>query len=173
MAVVLQRLDNGRHKRDLDRSVTDELGFQIGLWNGRTSKFSASISISCGICTEHPYLINSVVLDLPEKLSGLSDKDLCENVLKVMADTWDPDWAGVISRKSRDARTLKPALFFVDWMFYINRIGIDLSKLPLGAKASKLKEGTLIIVQERPIDPSSHHELANLQAIEKLLGVTH
>ena len=90
-----------------------------------------------------------------------------------MADTWDPDWAGVISRKSRDARTLKPALFFVDWMFYINRIGIDLSKLPLGAKASKLKEGTLIIVQERPIDPSSHHELANLQAIEKLLGVTH
>jgi hypothetical protein len=172
-ANLFRILEAGRTRRDLDRAVIDDLGFHVGLWNGGAETRSASISISCGIYAENPHLRNSVVITLPEDLGGLSDKDRCVKVLKVVADTWEPDWAGVISETSRNARSFSPALPFVDWMFYINRIGIDRAKLPTAATACEVEgKGTVVIVQDRPIDPASQPDLANAKAVGTMFGVT-
>jgi hypothetical protein len=170
---VLNILESGRHCRDLDRSVMDDLGFHVGLWNGGTETHSVSISISCGLYCPNPHLRNSVVITLPEDLGGLADKDRCVRVLKIVADTWEPDWAGVISKASRNARAFNPAMPFVDWMFYINRIGIDRAKLPTAATASEIEgKGTVVIVQDRPIDPANEGDLANANAVATMFGIT-
>lgn len=170
---TMQLLDSGRSKRDFDRTTIEDLGFRVSLWNGQASTRSASISISCGIYNENPHLHNSVVITLPEDLGGLSDKDRCVKVLKVVADTWEPNWAGVISETSREARHHKPGTPFVDWMFYINRIGIDRAKLPAAATACEIDgKGTVVIVQDSPIDPASQSDLANANAVGSMFGVT-
>lgn len=170
---VLSILAAGRHRRNLDRSVIDDLGFHIGLWNGYSDFRSVAISVSCGLYCESPHLRNSVVLDLPEELGSVSGKDQCIKILNVVADTWEPDWAGVISETSRNVRQINPELPFVDWMFYINRIGIDHTKLPATATAREIEgKGTVIIVQDRPIDPACQHDLANANAIEMMLSIT-
>lgn len=170
---TLQLLESGRSKRDLDRTTIDDLGFRVNLWNGQASTQSATISISCGIYAENPHLRNSVVLDLPEDLGGLADKDHCVQVLKCVAETWEPDWAGVISRTSRNARSFNPALPFVDWMVYVNQIGIVPAGLP--ARATKMEltgKGTVVIVQDHPIDPSNPADLSNVNAVRASLSLT-
>ena len=168
---TLQLLESGRSKRDVDRTTIEDLGFRIDLWNGKASTRAAAISVRCGLYAENPHLRNSVVIDLPEDLGGLADKDHCAQVLKCVAETWEPDWAGVISRTSRNARSFNPALPFVDWMFYINRLGIDRAKLPDSATAFEVDgKGTLVIVQDRPIDPVNRADLSNANAVAGLFG---
>jgi hypothetical protein len=172
-ASLVRILDAGRHRRDLDRSVMDDLGFHVGLWNGGSDSRSASISVSCGSYCDNPNLRNAVVINLPEDFGGLADKDRCVQVLKCVAETWEPDWAGVISETSRNARPFNPAMPFVDWIFYINRIGIDRAKLPAAATACEVEgKGTVVIVQDRPIDPASQPDLANANAVGTMFGVT-
>jgi hypothetical protein len=170
---VLRLLEASRHRHELDRSVMDDLGFMVGLWNGGSDVRSTSLSVTCGSYIENLNLRNSVVLDLPEELGGLADKDHCVQVLKCVAETWEPDWAGVISRTSRNARSFNPAVPFVDWMVYINQIGIFPAGLP--ATATKLEltgKGTVVIVQDHPIDPYKPADLSNVNAVSASLSLT-
>jgi hypothetical protein len=171
---TLQLLESGRSKRDVDRSTIEDLGFRVSLWNGQASTRSAMISIICGIYTANPHLRNSVVLDLPEDLGGFADKVHCVQVLKCIAQTWEPDWAGVISRKSRNSRSFNPELPFVDWMVYVNQIGIVPVGLPATATKMELAgKGTVVIVQDHPIDPSNPDDLSNVSAVSVSLSLTH
>ena len=168
---TLQLLESGRRKRELDRTTIEDLGYRVSLWNGQASTKSANVSICCGIHAENPHLLNSVVFDLPEDLTGLPDRDQCMKILRIFVDTWEPDWAGVISRASRNARPCNPALPFVDWMFYINRVGFDRGKLPAAATAFEIeRKGTVVVVQDRPINPASQIDLANVNAVARMFG---
>lgn len=171
--IVRRLLEAGRHRRDLDRIVMDDLGFTVGLWNGGSDSRSVSISICCGLYSENPHLRNSVVIDLPEDLGSLADKDRCVQILKCVAKTWEPDWAGVISRTSRNARPFNPGLPFVDWMIYVNQIGIVPLVLPATATTMELAgKGTIVIVQNHPIDPANAADLSNVNAVSASLSLT-
>lgn len=170
---TFQLLESGRSKRDLDQSTIDDLGFRVSLWNGRTATRSSTISISCGIYADNPHLRNSVVIDFPDDVDCLADKDQCFQVLKCVAETWQPDWAGVISRTSRKARPFNPTVPFVDWMVYVNQIGMFSSKLPVTATTVELEgKGTVVIVQDHPIDPTNPTDLLNVKAVSAALNLT-
>jgi hypothetical protein len=167
-----QILEAGRHRRDADGSSISELGFHCGLWNGGSGTMSASISVTCGSHSANPNLRNAVVITLPTLSSGLSCAQCYLDVLKTVAEAWEPEWGGVISESSRNARCSDPAAPFVDWMLYINRIDIDHANLPATAKAVNVAgKGTVIIVQERPIDPNQQLDLANVDKVAAILDL--
>jgi hypothetical protein len=170
---ILRLLESGYHRHNPNRSDMDDLGFTFGLWNGDSDIRSASISVTCGSYVENPHLRNSVVIDFPKNLGNLADKDRCVQMLKSVVETWEPDWAGVISRFSRNTRPSNPELPFVDWMIYVNRIGIGPFMLP--ATATKMEvagKGTIVIVQNHPIDPSNPADLLNVKAVSGSLSLT-
>jgi hypothetical protein len=170
--VVFQLLEKGRHRRALDRSLVEDMGFMIGLWNGQPDEKSLSLNVSCGMFADSSNLSNAVVLDLPEDLEKLADTNRLATLLEIMARVWDPEWAGVISRASREARGWKGGSPFVDWMLYLNRTGMDQTKLPPGASAKVIdNRGTILVVQEQPIDSSNPKDMANVNAVAAIAGL--
>jgi hypothetical protein len=112
------------------------------------------------------------VLDLPDELANAAGKDRCLAILTAVVDAWEPDWAGVISRISRNSRSPNPASPFVDWMVYINRPGINYSSLPSAATTSNIGgRRVVVVVQDRPINPASQADVENADAVATLLGV--
>lgn len=158
-------------KSDLDQTTIDDLGFRMSLWNGAASPRSAAISIICGVYAKNPHLRNSVVLDLPEILD-LSDKDRYVSVLTSIVQAWEPDWAGVISRATRDSRPFNPAVPFIDWIFYVSRTGLASRSLPATVSTCELPgKGTVVILQDRPIDPANPTDLSIVNAVTDSLNI--
>ena len=81
-------LEAGLNRRDVDRSPIEELGWHIGLWNGRSGEWACSTSVLCGgyarSVTNHARLeINNGTLD------GLSVEP--KAIMERLADIWDAD----------------------------------------------------------------------------------
>lgn len=169
---ALSLFKSGRNRRDNDQTPIEDLGFRVSLWNGHKSTRSSAMSVACGIYADNQHLRNSVVLDLPDELANASGKDRCLAILTAVVDAWEPDWAGVISRTSRNSRSPNPASPFVDWMVYINRPGINYSSLPSAATTSNIGgRRVVVVVQDRPINPASQADVENADAVATLLGV--
>ena len=121
---VAQRLlERGRHRRDTDGGVIEELGFRVGLWNGGRSGKEASLSVGCGLFVRLPKdnLRNSVVLTLPPDLDALSRAETMTRIVAAAARAWEPDWAGVMSRHAMNERSFDARTPFVDWIVYVPR----------------------------------------------------
>lgn len=164
---ILGVLEAGSSKRDIDKSVIEDLGFRVGLWNGASEEHSVSLNVTCGLFAQNANLRNSVVLDFPEILGELGEKDRALQALLAVVRGWEPEWAGIISRASRTTRPFTPGSPFVDWMIYLNRLDIDLSQLPASASVVKVDDqGSIIITQDVPVDANDLSHVQNVRAVE-------
>jgi len=97
-------LAKGRVRRDLDKSVVEELGYHSRqLWNGRKLD-SAFVLIECG-AYPNPRILpaaNTVWIDLPNDGSALRrvlHPVKLRGITNVVVKNWDPDWARISTNK--------------------------------------------------------------------------
>jgi len=160
----------GQHRRDSAQTVNQELGFQIGLWNGQSDDRAAGLNVTCGLYWEsqHPNvgMSNCVVLNLPENLGSLSDPEKMSGLLACVARIWQPDRASIMSRAAMTARQFNGNKPFMDWMAYLPAIITGIEPPATAMPVADL--GTIIISQNQPptiTDPAAQKQIAHLQSI--------
>lgn len=169
---IAEFLQKGRGRRDDDKSIIEDLGFRIGLWNGENDQFSASISIRCGLYVANPNLSNSIVVNLPSTLDILANWETMLSVFSSIVEAWQPDYGGVIDRRSRDTRNYIPHIPFVDWMVYIAGKEVALSNISKPSVVHKVEQlGWIIVVQAEPVQFDNPDHLRNVRAVESALPV--
>lgn len=168
---LAELLNRGRHRRDTDHGVIEELGFHVGIWNGMKSNRMAGMSITCGLYSTAPGLGgNSVVISLPEELGELEQSARMENVLEAAVRAWEPEWAGVMSLESMNKRRFNPAVPFVDWMLFVCHPISSVAELPQGASARQLdNRGSLIVVSDKPPDADNPAHLERVRDVADVL----
>jgi hypothetical protein len=91
-------LQRGRNRRDFDKTVIEELGFSMSLWNGSDREAGAGFYVGCGKYPD-PVLLpgpNECRIDFPhggpvaERLLQLGK---LSEVVSAVVTSWDPDWA--------------------------------------------------------------------------------
>ncbi len=142
----------GRNRRDLgDRSVLEDLGFRVGMWNGSAAPDSVGLSVRCGSYTAVKGLGNALVVNLPSPegevgrrlFAGATAGALVEAVVEY----WEPTWATWTSHELADAQPTDGGV--VGWMTYLS--GPHGLKVPLdGYDTKQLGEGLLITLGEQP-----------------------
>lgn len=163
-------LEQGRNRRDTDRTVIAELGFGVGIWNGGEESKQVSLRVKCGLywvsSNANASLSNSVVLELPNDLGELKQAGCMSGVLAAVARAWEPDWAGVISYDAMNARAFNANVPFVDWMVFIPR---RIERVSSPSSATRLDSGSLIVVQPDP--PAVNDQVAqeNIRSVENIL----
>jgi hypothetical protein len=167
---LLSLLDRGRHRRDVGRTVMEELGFRVGLWNGGSENKTAGLNITCGLYWTSPNpnasMSNCLTLDLPEDLGELKHAERMACVLAAIAREWEPDWAGVISRDAMSARAFNAKAPFVDWMVFIPR---KIDGVPAPSSVMQLENGSLIVVQPDPPAVNNAEAQERIRKIESIL----
>lgn len=93
---LVDLLERGRNRGDADGKVIDDLGFDISVWNGASTRQSVGLSITCGLYWQSPHpnvsLTNCVVLDLPDDLGELRSSPRMARLLEVVVSCWEPEW---------------------------------------------------------------------------------
>jgi len=169
---VLAILEKGRHWTDVPRTLMEDLGFSVGLWNGTSDETASSFRTHCGCYSDVKGLWNNALVEPPGRITAFATVTMMCGILKALITAFEPEWGGVIDGDSRDARNCPIGRPVVDWIFYINRLDIDLSKLPPSASIQPVENlGTIIVVQDRPIDPTNPQDLQNIKMVEAALGL--
>jgi hypothetical protein len=165
----LETLDRRRHWTDLPpKRPMEDLGFSLGLWNGRDGADAVGLHIGCGLYCKK--LGNAVALDLPEELGRLKDPNTMSAVLAAAANAWEPDWACVASDEAMSRRRFAATRPFVDWMLYISDARLpNVPVLKAPASVQRLSGGTLIVVQPEPPDPENRAHLAHIKQMRDAL----
>jgi Immunity protein 52 len=165
---LLDLLNRGRNRRDVGRSVIEELGFNVGLWNGGDEQNESGLNVSCGLdATPNAGLSNAVVLSLPRNLGDLGNAESMARVLAAVARAWEPQWAGVMSRDAMSTRNFSARVPFVDWMIYVPQ---QIDVVPPPSSVIEVPGlGSILFAQPTPPSASDPEELARIQRLEQLL----
>jgi hypothetical protein len=168
---LVQVLDRGRNRTNVGRAVIEDLGFQIGLWNGQEAQKGSGLSIRCGLywksSTPGVSIGNCVVLDLPEDLGQLRTETRMTQALTATVSAWKPDWAGVMSRAAMNARGFDANVPFVDWMVFLPR---RVERLSPPSSVEELQGGTsIIVVQPTPPSEDSAEDLGVVSRVRKAI----
>ena len=159
-------LRKGRSRRDIGHEVMQDLGFRLGLWNGADhEEAQASIHVHCGSGSQH--VGNNVLIHLPQE-PGSPWIENAPQLLALVADTWRPRWAGIISKKALRKRPLNADCPYVDWMVYVPR-SIDSIGPP--ARLERVGDiGTIVIAQPEPTTGEDAEELSRIRSVERILA---
>jgi len=98
------------NRRDLDHKPIPELGFKLGIWNGKSASFSATVG------AYSPYTSNRTVLSFSETPNELKENDW-KNLLEAMIQSFDPDHAVVTSHEYLE-RVGAPKTTDAGWFTY-------------------------------------------------------
>jgi hypothetical protein len=177
---LLDLLDKGRHRKDVGREVMEDLGFSVGMWNGGTPTKAVALSVSCGSYWIGPSASggNSVVIDLPEELGDLRRSECMENVLVVAAKCWEPDWVRVSLAQLAKVEDVVPGKpiegpKYFDWMLYVSNKLMPNPKVPEPSLVKPVDAlGSLIVVQQEPVEAENPVHLQRVKAVEVALGMT-
>ena len=176
---LLDLLDKGRHRKDVGREVMEDLGFSVGMWNGETPTKAVALSVHCGSYWTGPGMSsNSVTIDLPEELGDLRRSECMESVLVVVAKCWEPDWVRVSFTQPVKAEDVVPGKpiegpKFFDWMVYVSNKQIPNPKVPEPSLVKPVDAlGSLIVVQQEPVEADNPMHLQRVKAVEAALGMT-
>ena len=166
---LLDLLNRGRHRRDSDKSVMEDLGFTISFWNGGNKGEEGTMNIHCGSYCEE--VGNSVVLNLPDELGDLRRPERMAAVLASVVKAWKPDSGGVMSDAAMKAKDYKVTVPFVDWMFYAsNKLAPNIPPLPQPGRVQIVDGfGSIIVVQDEPPDHANPEHLRNIERVEAAL----
>lgn len=168
LGYLVDLLNRGRFHDD-DKILIEDLGFLIGLSNGRDKEKQSTMSIQCGGYSELGG--NSVVLNLPKELGDLRKPEPIAAVLASAARAWEPDSGGVMSYAAMKAKDYKVPVPFVDWMFYVrHKLAPQIPPLPPPARVQDVDGlGTIIVVQDEPPDHANPEHLRNIERVEAAL----
>jgi hypothetical protein len=162
--VLRALLASGQNRRDIGRDVISELGFRAALWNRADN--SAAFSVTCGLYIENPALKNSFVLQLPElteDTASLFAKSSAIDVIKVLVESWEPDWATWSSRGWRSSQTVDAVKPVFGWVTYIADRSAEGLSLPSSVVVEPLNNGILVSIDSE-LDSVSGEQMAALQA---------
>ena len=156
----------GRNRRDVDREVIDELGCKLSLWNGADEEEAeATVSIHCGAYSAR--IGNSVIIDLPYQSESSEWVGKASSLLALTAEVWQPNWAGIMSKKAMRERDFDGDNPFVDWMVYVPR---KIASVPSPGRVEELNGlGSVVVVQPDPPVGEGHEELTRIRQVERLL----
>lgn len=87
----------GVNRRDVDKSVIEELGFHVSAWNGGSSKKAAGFSMLCGMYSNNKNLSNCMKLDLPDEFN-MNDFNNQIILIQKFFDCWEPDSIKIFRR---------------------------------------------------------------------------
>ena len=91
-------------------------------------------------------------------------------VLSVVSRAWEPDWAGVMSRRSMDMRKFDGNSPFVDWMVYVPQ---DVSSPEPPASVTRLPGlGSIVVVQPTPPSPDDPEATTRAKHISDLISLS-
>jgi Immunity protein 52 len=168
---LLNQLERGRHRRDMDKSVIEELGFEFGLWNGADDDHAISVEVGCGLYWISPSpnasMRNTAYLELPQELGTLGTPERIAAALTAAAEAWQPERGFVASQSARPDGGFLKIDPFVDWMVYVPyRVG-DIA--PPSRVLETAHGGSVIIVQPEPPSRTNPEDVARIQAVERAI----
>ena len=165
---LIELLDRGRNKKDIGSSPINDLGFNVGLWNG----VDVSLSITCGLywsgSKSRAGLLNSIVLDLPQDLGELNRSEKMSSLLLSVVNAWTPDWAGVMAKDAMRSRNFSAQVPFVDWMLFVSR---ELPSSKLDPPVFRTQSGgSLIVVQADPPSDTDPKALSRINVVKEAIS---
>lgn len=141
-------LNEGRSRRDTDKTEFDDLGYTINLWNG--PEYSMTLSIRCGSSSD--FAVNHVVLTIPAdsaNKSGLLDSSIARRIIESTVSAWTPEWATWTTRDWRTAQRATTNTPILGWLNYLGPKWISpLSPLPPQISEYPFHEGRIIQILE-------------------------
>jgi hypothetical protein len=140
---------SGQNRRDqVPRTVIEELGYVIALWNGERN--SVGLMTHCGAFGDKAH--NAVTLSLPvpeDDALALYDPTILERITELTIATWDPEWATVVSNRLRNAQ--EPGKVVAGWATYL-RQSLDSSIVPASLLTRPLGRGTIMVARSAPTE---------------------
>ncbi|MEP4192596.1 MAG: Imm52 family immunity protein, partial [Sneathiella sp.] len=101
MGQITEQIKSGTNRKDMgDKEVIPELGFRLGLWNGKSStQEMLSLGIQCGAYSGTGMFSNTANIS-PLLSFDVSNEDTVRKFSEAFIDAWEPDFF-VLTRKSR------------------------------------------------------------------------
>lgn len=168
--MLIEILMKGQNRANAQGAVSEDLGVQVGFWNGKQGEDQASFSLRCGLywksSNASASVGNCVVFDLPKNLGILSEPLRMVELLAETARAWNPDWAGVMSESSMLTRGFDAEEPFVDWMVYVPR---RLEKVAEPSFLRQLEAGSIVVVQPTPPSATELSSLAHIERVGKAI----
>ncbi len=167
-------LVKGRSRADdVKRSIIEDLGFSVSLWNGQPEAKAVSFNVACGIFFSSPHFANCVVLDLPDALQDFAQSSRVVEVVRLVAECWEPDWGGAISRMSREQRGYSDGGPFVDWIVYLSDAIATVAAVPAPSRVERVgRLGSIVVVQDEPVALGGPAHLDRLARVERAISFT-
>lgn len=162
---ILSELFRRGVNRERGGPAFEELGFHVGLHNGGAAYDDAGLRIRCGdFGGATP---NSCVLSLPSRGSNAErvvTAPVLAEVLRAMAQAWEPEWAVATSAEHRDilSETGRTGTF-VGWVTYLSRRRGPVPPLPAPVRIEPVGDtGVLIVLTPERLTAGNpaHVELA-------------
>ena len=162
-SVLRELLLAGQARRDgAARSVVNDLGFRIGLWNGNDTQ--VGLSATCGASPPTTAFGNRVVVNLPEAegaAMSLYRRDTGFRLIQAVVAAWKPSWATWTNHRLRNAQQPKPGQVVVGWATYVpSQSPFPGGNLPPGVAVETLGTGVLITIRDDPVSVPESSALA-------------
>jgi hypothetical protein len=142
--IVMGLLGSGRNQRDIDRSVIEDLGYSLDVWNGQEP--AVGLRIACGKYPPTPNIKNAVVINLPYSEEGLGDlasPEMAKRLVGLAVECWGPDWATWSSHQWREEQGRPARQPVLGWVTYLR--GMDGPRaLPPGVSLEPFGDGALV-----------------------------
>lgn len=165
--VIRNLLNKGRNRKDIGGEIINELGYSLRIWNGGDGVGNESnLSITCGGYSN--FNKNKILLEFEADLYADKGNEEGLMLLRALAESWEPEWAGLMSRSAMQAREFGASRFpFVDWMVYVPSV------LPLPPQPSRLIQveglGSIIVVQPDPPQVGDLDAASRITVVETLI----
>jgi len=156
----------GRNRTDVRREVIDELGFKLGLWNGAENGLEASLAVHCGCYNDR--VGNNVIIDLPHSSESPAWVDNAVSLLALVAEIWQPEWAGIMSKQAMRDRDFDGDRPFADWLVYVPRA---IPSVPSPARFEVLNNlGSIIVLHPHPPTGDELDRQPYIREVESILS---
>jgi Immunity protein 52 len=166
-AGLVELFNAGRNRYDSDGSVIEELGYRIGAWNGDPDD-TVSLSIHCGSFEPNPRISNSVVVELPRRCAAAdrpTRQQAALDLMRLIAETWEPDWATLVSDELREAQGPRQRRPVLGWLTFLSGDRGAVPPLEAPFRVEPFAGGSIVAVGDGP--PEDPGVLGDL---ETLLG---
>jgi hypothetical protein len=143
-------LSEGVNRRDSDRSVIEDLGFSLSIWNGgptNDNEALVSVDLACGGYS--PYVPNYSVISVQDLKSGsrLATLQMQIELMELLVRAMSPSWATVCSAELQAVtRRAIPDAPGVGWCLWLSGASPGLVSLPARATARATPDGGLTIL---------------------------
>jgi hypothetical protein len=161
----------GRNRTDFGKSVIEELGFGLEVWNRRPDAKATTVSICCGCYTDK---VSNVCLMSPptegEGAERILNASVLAQALTCMATAWDPDWGVATSHDARDLISVNDHEIVVGWVMYFARRLGTVPPLPAPVRIEPVGSlGMLVILTPERFTASNPEHIALGRRVHELL----